>query len=48
MDTHVRMQHLPNENEEVKFACAKCDHIFDSVEDYNTHGRTHETKENEC
>ena len=43
MDTHVRIQHLPNVNEEVKFECAKCDHIFDDAGDYNIHVRTHET-----
>ena len=41
MDVHVKMKHLPCENEQVEFECVDCKHIFNEIEDYNSHIKTH-------
>ena len=42
IDDHVRANHVPEDNEEVKFICIACEHEFDEVEDYDSHVKTHE------
>ena len=42
MDAHVKMKHLPCVNEQVEFECVECKHIFNEIEDYNSHIKTHE------
>ena len=48
MDTHVRDQHLPNEDEVVKFTCTKCGHDFDEVENYSSHMNSHDNEKKQC
>ena len=48
MDMHVRDQHLPNENEDVKFTCTKCGHDFDEVDNYSAHMNIHDNHEKPC
>ena len=43
MDKHVKLKHSETEDEEVKFECTACKHLFTEVEDYNSHVKTHET-----
>ena len=43
IDDHVRSEHLPYDNEEVKFVCIICKHEFNEAEDYDSHVKTHES-----
>ena len=45
MDNHVKDKHSYTETEEVNFECLRCNHVFNRVENYNSHVKAHETED---